>query len=191
MNLTSETVHLIGGLALIALLLVALWHLARNSESRMPELLIAGFFLIYGLESFFDTAVHGDAVPENYRMETMQHLIQGGIIAVAAAIELLRIAGKLNSPIWRLVMPVGLAGLGIIFLIHAQSGMDPMAMMFMTLQHRAFGIALVVAAAARILADTLFQRQRFAALGWMSSLFVFGLLLTAYTENFEMVGMMQ
>lgn len=186
MELTSQTVHQIGGVIFILLALASTYRVLIRGEKFWPEWLLAILFIAYGIESFFDPLVHGAAAPENYNKESAQHLIQGSLLVVAGVLETLRLMRVLKSPIWKAVVPVALIGFGGVFLFHAQSGMDPQAVVLMSVQHRAFGLSLWVAAAARALADYLLPEDRPATLGWISALLVFGLLLLTYQDGSSM-----
>jgi len=183
MELTSQTVHMIGGLAFTGLSLVMIVNIMSNAEPRWTDAALAVLFLLYGAESVIDQAVHGSAIPENYQMETFQHLIQGAILFLAGVAESLRLAGVLKHRLWSLSVPVGLTGLGGIFLFHAQSGMDMNAMMLMTAQHRAFGVVLLLAAAGYVLARFRLAGNRAADLGWVALLLAFGVMLILYRES--------
>jgi len=183
MELTSQTVHQIGGVVFILLALVSTYRVLRHGELRLPEWLLAGLFIGYGIESYVDPLVHGASAPENYTAESAQHLVQGTALIIAGVLEMFRLAGVLKGRIWIAVVPVSLFVFGGIFLFHAQSGMDPEAMVMMTLQHRAFGLSLWVAAAARAFSDFLLPNDRAAAMGWISALLIFGLLLLSYQEG--------
>lgn len=186
MELTSQTVHQIGGVAFILLALVSTYRVLHRDEKNWPEWLLALLFIAYGIESFIDPLVHGAAVPANYGAESAQHLIQGVLLVAAGVLETLRLMRVLKGPIWRAVVPVALVGFGGVFLFHAQSGMDPQAMVLMSLQHRAFGLSLWVAAGARAVSDYLLPEDRAATLGWLSALLVFGLLLLTYQDGVSM-----
>tara|TARA_R110002051_G_scaffold33923_2_gene75479 strand:+ start:9307 stop:9870 length:564 start_codon:yes stop_codon:yes gene_type:complete len=183
MELTSQTVHLIGGIAFTALSLAMIFSIVSNFSSRSTDFGLAILFMLYGAESVFDLAIHGSAVPENYAMETFQHQIQGAILFFVGAAEMLRLFGIMKHRLWSFSVPVGLIGLGGIFLLHAQSGMDADAMMLMIAQHRAFGVVLVIAAAGYVLARFRLAENRAADLGWVASLLAFGLMLILYREG--------
>lgn len=186
MELSSQTVHQIGGLVFILLALVSSYRVLVHGKLRMPEWLLAGLFVAYGIESFVDPLVHGTAAPANYAAESAQHLVQGALLVLAGVLEILRLSGVLKGRIWMAVVPVGLVGFGGVFLFHAQSGTDAEAMVLMTVQHRAFGLSLWVAAGARALADFMMPDDRAAVMGWISALMVFGLLLLTYRDSVAM-----
>jgi predicted RND superfamily exporter protein len=181
MGLTSEQVHRLGG---VAFTLVALLLLARRTQAidaawidwLLPALLVA-----YGVESFADLWVHGSAVPEGYAAESSQHLVQGTIVLAAGIVEGLLLYGALRHPAWSAVLPLALVAIGVVFALHAQHGAGADAMV-MTTQHRAFAIALFVAAAAKALAALPSPPLKAFETVWLAPLLVFGLLLLTYTE---------
>lgn len=98
MGLTSEQVHWLGGGAFV---LVALALIARETgvvrgggwRWLLPVLLVG-----YGIESFVDVWVHGDAAPASYGAESQQHWVQGGAVLLAGLVEGMRLRGRLARP---------------------------------------------------------------------------------------------
>lgn len=182
MELTSEEVHWIGGVAFTAVALLLL-HRAQMLQGGWVPWLLPLLLLGYGLESFADLWVHGSAVPVNYGTESRQHLLQGSALLVAGAVEALRLMQRLKAPAWRFVLPMALAVVALVFLVHAQHGGGG-SMALMQVQHRAFAIALLVAAAAKTIeGHAVLERCRLQG-AWLLALLIFGLemLNLNYTE---------
>ncbi len=199
MDLTSEQVHWIGGVAFVTISLLMLARASGHWRWRWIPWLVPALFVGYGLESVADVWIHGDAVPPNYAAETRQHLLQGGSLFVAGVVEALVLSGRLFTPIWRLAVPVALAVTATVFAAHAQHGgsADAAAMALMQVQHRGFAIALFTAAAARtaeiLMTRSAASRQARGATSaqdspatltsaWLLPMLIFGLLMLTYTE---------
>lgn len=185
MGLTSEQVHRLGG---VAFTLVALLLLARRTQTinaAWIEWLLPALLVAYGVESFADLWVHGSAVPEAYAAESRQHLLQGAIVLAAGIVEGMLLYGVLRHPAWSAVLPIALMAVGLVFLLHAPHGASTGART-MVAQHRAFAIALFVAAAAKALAALPLSPLKVLETAWLVALLVFGLLLLTYTEQASM-----
>lgn len=182
MDLTSEQVHWIGGVAFaFTALLLLLGHLdiikSRGILYALPVLLVG-----YGIESFVDTWVHGAAAPSNYGAETVQHFVQGSAVLIAGIVEGLLLRGKLRHRLWNLVLPLALVTIAAVFLFHAQhdAGVSPLVM---TIQHRVFALTLFVAALTRSLVVLPDEKARSFSAAWLLPLLLFGLQLLIYTET--------
>ena len=182
MGLTSEQVHHLGGAAftLVAGLLL-LWHLGLLRASWLPFAL-PGLLVVYGLESFADSWIHGSQLPRSYEAEDVQHLIQGAVVLVAGIVEGLILLGKLDHPVWRGAIPLALGIVGVVFLVHAQHdvNVDPLVL---AVQHRMFAVTLFVSGAAKALAETRREATRWLNAGWLLPMLVFGLELLMYSEG--------
>lgn len=180
MDLTSQTVHRLGGGAftLVALLLVL--RRTQALDGAWIEWLLPLLFVGYGIESFLDIFIHGSAVPADYANESRQHVLQGAMALAAGVVQGLILFGTLRAGAWSALLPLALVVIGTVFLLHAQhAGGDPMLMMA---QHRAFAVALYVAAVAKALAAAPLPQFKVFETAWLLPLLVFGLLLLVYTE---------
>lgn len=182
MNLTSEQVHWIGGAAftIVALLLI-LYETRLVRASWLPyvlPLLLIG----YGVESLIDPLVHGTAIPQNYAAESLQHVMQGTVMLIVGGVEWLRAKGRLKHHGWGLVLPLGLLGVGGLFMFHAQheAGTPPLILL---VQHRIFAVTLWVTAAAKSFAEWPNKNARAFSIAWLLPLLLFGLELLVYTEG--------
>ena len=182
MELTSEQVHHVGGAAftLVAGLLL-LWHLRVVRAPWLP-LTMPGLLILYGIESFADRWIHGAQLPASYEAEGVQHLLQGGVVAVAGIVEGLILLGRLHHPVWRGAVPLALGIIGAVFLVHAQHdvNVDPLVL---AVQHRMFAVTLFVTAAAKALAETRREATRWLNAGWLLPMLIFGLELLMYSEG--------
>jgi hypothetical protein len=161
--------------------LLLLLHRLQVVPGRWALWLLPLLLIGYGLESLADLWLHGDAAPANYGQENQQHLLQGGVLLVAGVVEALLLKSMLQAAVWRLVLPLALAVVAIVFLLHAQHGAGG-SMALMQVQHRAFAIALLVAAAARMLENhPAFDRSGLRG-AWLLALLIFGLELLTYAE---------
>lgn len=183
MNLSSEQVHWIGGVAFCAVALLLLIRQLQNSTGAWWDALLPLLFIGYGLESFVDLWVHGSAVPADYARESRQHLWQGGALLVAGIIQGLAARGTLRHWAWQLATPFGLAVLAVGFAVHAQHGTSEIGMLLMSTQHRAFAIALGLAAAARTVSLLPLRNARTLEAAWLVALLNFGLLMLSYRES--------
>lgn len=187
MELTSEQVHWLGGVAFIVVIGLLIAHHAGAARARWIPWLLPVLLVGYGIESGLDWWIHGDARPEHYLPQALQHVLQGSAMFIAGLVEAARLRGRLQATVWGLVLPAALIVVGFAFWAHSQHGaqVDPMVMM---VQHRAFAIALVVAALMRAI-ELLGRRRGVLKGAWLAPLLIFGGLLLVYTETDAMAGM--
>ena len=187
MDLTSEQVHWIGGLAFVLVIGALLAHQAGAWRARWIPWLLPVLLIGYGIESGLDWWIHGEARPEHYLPQALQHVLQGSAMFLAGLVEAARLRGRLQATAWGLVLPAALITVGVAFWAHSQHGaqVDPMVMM---IQHRAFAVVLVVAAVMRALEVLLRRRGAFEG-AFLAPLLIFGALLVIYTESSDMRGM--
>ena len=187
MNLTSEQVHWLGGVAFVVVIGLLIAHHAGLARWRGIPWLLPVLLVGYGIESGLDWWIHGDARPEHYFAQALQHVLQGSAMLIAGLVEGARLRGRLQAAAWGYVLPAALTIVGIAFWAHSQHGaqVDPMVMM---IQHRAFAIALVVAALMRTL-EVARRRQGGLEGAWLAPLLIFGGMLLIYTESDTMAGM--
>jgi len=194
MELSSEQVHWIGGLAFTAVAVLLLLRSIRRWNGRAWPYLLPALLIGYGLESLVDVWVHGQAVPPGYARESRQHLVQGGGLLLAGIVELLIERRVLRGWGWRLAAPAALGMLAVGFLFHAQHGLSDVAMAMMSAEHRGFAIALFVAAGVRTLDVWLARdagidvRRSPLAHAWLVPLLVFGIQMLAYREAMPSMG---
>jgi hypothetical protein len=182
MNLSSEQVHWLGGVAVLIVASGLLLHDLGILSARGWRWLLPVFLVLYGLESFMDPWIHGTAAPENYGAESSQHIVQGTAMLVGGLVESLVLLGILKQRVWMLAVPVSLVALAVIFLVHEQHTARVPALV-LEVQHRVFALTLFLAAVLR--AMLLSSRPAVNALGrgWLVLLLLFGLELTTYTEG--------
>lgn len=180
MGLTSQMVHRLGGVAFTLVALLLILRRLQIVDAGWIEWLLPLLFVGYGVESFLDLWIHGAAVPMGYAAESRQHVAQGAIALTAGVVEALILTGTLRPGAWSAVLLLALVVIGTVFLLHApHGGGNPMQMMA---QHRAFAIALYVAAVAKGLASVSVPQFKVFETAWLLPLLVFGLLMLVYTE---------
>jgi hypothetical protein len=182
MSLSSEQVHWIGGAATVVVAVSLLLREAGIVSNRRLDWLLPVFLALYGMESFVDPWVHGTAIPAHYGSESSQHVIQGSAMLAAGIVEALILYGALNSRGWLAALPAALVVLGLVFLFHAEHGAS-VPPLVIQVQHRAFALTLLVAAATRALLLLPGQGAKTLASGWLILLLLFGLELLTYTEH--------
>lgn len=187
MELTSEQVHWLGGVAFVVVIGLLIAQHAGLARWRGIPWLLPVLLVGYGIESGLDWWIHGDARPKHYFPQALQHVLQGSAMLIAGLVEGARLRGRLQAAAWGYVLPVALTIVGIAFWAHSQHGaqVDPMVMM---IQHRAFAIALVVAALMRTL-EIAGRRRGVLEGAWLAPLLIFGGMLLIYTESDTMAGM--
>lgn len=187
MELTSEQVHWLGGAAFVIVIGLLLAHHAGALRHRWVPWLLPTLLVGYGIESGLDWWIHGDARPEHYLPQALQHVMQGSAVLLAGLVEGARLRGRLQAVGWGYVLPAALTIVGVAFWAHSQHGaqVDPTVMM---VQHRGFAVALVTAALMRTLEIALLRRGVFEG-AWLAPLLIFGGLLLVYTESDSMTGM--
>lgn len=190
MGMTTIQGHLIPGLFIMVLAMIALLHELGVFKQQWIKYLWPVAFVLVGLQGIFDKLMHGDAAPEGYEMEAAQHTIQGSIILAAGIIELLRAKRILVKRAWSLALPVALVAVGVMFLLHAQQGSGD-AMLVMLVQHRAYGLTLLLAAVSRALAELAPVRGAGFKVVFPVLLLLFGLQFASYAEAEGGHGAMQ
>jgi hypothetical protein len=182
MNLTSEQVHWIGGFAFTIVALLLILYETRLVRAGWLPYLLPILLIGYGVESFIDPLVHGAAEPQNYGAESLQHIIQGTLMLIVGGVEWLRAGGRLKHYGWGLLLPLGLVGVGSVFMFHAQheANVPPLLLL---VQHRIFAITLWIAAATKAVAEWPNKNSRSFSIAWLLPLLLFGLELLVYTEG--------
>jgi hypothetical protein len=182
MNLSSEQVHWLGGVAVLIVAIGLLLHDLGVLSARGWRWLLPVFLVLYGLESFLDPWIHGTAAPENYGAESSQHIVQGTAMLGGGLVESLVLLGILKQRVWMLAVPISLVVLAVVFLVHEQHTARVPALV-LEVQHRAFALTLFLTAVLR--AMLLSSRPAVNALGrgWLVLFLLFGLELLAYTEG--------
>ena len=182
MGLTSEQVHWIVGCVIVALSLLLVLYEVGVLRASWLRYLLGGAVLALGLQALLDPLLLGAAGPKGYAAETAQHVVQGVILVALGGLELLRAMAMLQRRIWGFFLPAGIAGVGVLFLLHAQHESSAPAILLLT-QHRVTGATLCLAAAAKALAETGHTKARPFATGWLLLLFATGIQFLIYTEG--------
>jgi hypothetical protein len=125
-------------------------------------------------------------VPHGYAAESRQHLLQGSTLLVAGVVEALLLVGRLRAWLWRLALPLALAVVAIVFLMHAQHATG-FRMELLLVQHRAFAIALLTSAVAKAVASVPRFHGTVWRVAWLLPLLIFGIEMLTYRET--MAGM--
>lgn len=181
MGLSSEQVHWFGGACFTLVALLQLVHGLVPDRIAWAPRLVPLLFIGYGLESALDPLIHGRALSHG-SAEMAQHLAQGGAMFLAGLVEWRRLTpDRLSAVGWGLVTPAALLVVGVVFLVHAQhtASVSPEVLM---IQHRAYAVTLLVAAAARAVFVLTPSAAAFR-IAWLLPLLTFGLLLLSYTEQ--------
>jgi hypothetical protein len=181
MGLTSEQVHWVLGGAISLIAVILLLRAAGVLRASWPRYFLPFGLLLLAGETFLDPLIHGLGTPQHEAAETAQHFVMGGLMAAVGLVELQRARDRLRSRFWGFLLPVGLLAVGILFLVHAQHDSAAPAILLIV-QHRVMGATLVVAAAAKFLAELGQDKTRSFEAGWLVAMLVFGLELLLYTE---------
>jgi hypothetical protein len=182
MNLSSEQVHWVGGVAVLIVAIGLLLHDLGVLSARGWRWLLPIFLVLYGLESFMDPWIHGTAAPANYGGESAQHIVQGTAMLGGGFVEGLVLLGVVKRRAWSLAVSAAFVVLAVVFLVHDQHAVA-VPQLVLDVQHRVFALTLFLAAAVR--AMLLFSRPAVNALGrgWLVLFLLFGLELLTYTEG--------
>lgn len=182
MGMTSTQGHWIPGLFIIVVALLAILHETGVVKQKWVGYVFPIAIILVGLQGIFDKLMHGSAAPTNYGAETAQHIIQGSITLAAGIVELLRVRGVLANRWWGLALPAAVVFVAIVFLRHAQHD-SAAPMLALLVQHRAFGLTLLIAATARLIGELAPQRGSGFRLVFATMFLLFGLQFTIYTEG--------
>ncbi|MEO5322317.1 hypothetical protein PV773_03235 [Mesorhizobium sp. CC13] len=189
MGFTSEQVHWMFGVVIVATgMLLLLRHIA-GMKGRWLDYVVPTALAIFGTEFALDPLVHGEAMPTNYAAEMTQHFIVSVVLLGASAAEFVRLARSGQSFAWRLPLVAALVVTAGIFALHAQHGGAPM-LLLMT-QHRMIAATLAVAALAVLLeAITKPSAHDRNAPAFPLLTVLLGVQLLVYTEGTGPLGMM-
>lgn len=116
---------ILGVIAIIYLFQLLGYIKSKKAQYIIPILVFVGglflspyLFLHHGLDKVglvWDFIMNDPA--------QLQHFIMGNLLLIAGLIEILITAKVLRSKLWQLVLPLSLAIIGFLFLIHPQHGM--------------------------------------------------------------------
>lgn len=190
MGMTTIQGHLLPGLAVIIVALLAILHEGGFAKAAWLKYVLPVALVLLGLQGIFDKLMHGAAAPKDYATETAQHMTQGAIILMAGIAEVLRARGVTARRSVAMVFPIALLLVGVMFILHAQQGSGA-PMLVMLVQHRAYGLTLIMAAAARAITVLAPERGAYFKLVSPSMLLLFGLEFAIYAEAAGGMGGMQ
>jgi hypothetical protein len=176
--LDPVTVHRIFGAAVLAFSAAIVLRELNVLRSRWHEFLPATALLLGGILLAGDAWIfHGGY----FGTEGRQHAVLGMLIVAAGALEWFRARGGSHNPLFELVIPAALAGLGLSFLWHQQHATgDPLLQMA---QHRVMGATLLFAAFLKLAAGLRWREGQWARAGWALVLVVFAVELILYVER--------
>ena len=188
-GITSETMHHIYGGAILGLSTTLVLENAEVFRAPRLRYVVPTTVMAAGLFLAIDPLLHGGAAPENYGAETRQHLLIGGMLAGIGAVDFAREAGWLEHWAWGLALPGAMLVTSAGFFLHAQHG-DPAQHELLTVQHRALGATLAIAAVTKGLAAarTADGKQRWPQLetAWIVAAGIAGAQLLVYSEGHTM-----
>lgn len=187
MELTSEQVHWIVGAVITAFAVLLLWLETRRAPVPWAQFVIPSLLLGSGGILVFDPLLHGAAAPANYDAETAQHVGMGLVLSAVGMLEMARPSSKLKASAWALVLPAVLAGIGLVFVLHAQHDAD-VPMLLLVAQHRIVGVTLwLIAGALAVAALSTRLRQAFRVAA-LTLMLLFGVEFLLYTEGNLLFG---
>ena len=186
MGLTSEEVHWIFGLVLMAAALLLLLQSLGRLRGRWVDYLIPALLALFGVELFIDPLVHGAAAPGGYAREMAQHFVLGALLVLAAAAELVRVFRKKEGMMWRLPLAGALLLSAGVFVFHAQHDANVPMLLLLT-QHRMIGATLFVAALAVLLGPTANADEK-RSLALPLLMLLLGAEFAIYTEGGSLLG---
>lgn len=186
MGLTSEEVHWIFGLVLMAAALLLLLRSLGRLRGRWVDYLIPALLALFGVELFIDPLVHGAAAPGGYAREMSQHFVLGALLVVAAAAELARVFRKGEGLMWRLPLAAALVLSAGVFVFHAQHDANVPMLLLLT-QHRMIGATLFVAALAVLLGPSADADEK-RSLAFPLLMLLLGAEFAIYTEGGSLFG---
>ncbi len=108
-----------------------------------------------------------------------QHLVMAAILLLAGSAEIVALAG--GSPILHYIWPLGLAVVGVMFVIHTQRGTDEATLKAVRI-HRILGSTIILAALARGIQHSLGATRGLWAYAWSVILLIVAFQLLIYRE---------
>ena len=154
-------VHQIAGAGLVAFALLLLAKALGRIRGDWPGYVLPVSLLLLGLFLVLDPIVfHGGT----FGAEGTQHQIQGAVLIVVAAVELGRAQKRLTHRAWGALLPLAVAIVGVMFMLHSQHGGGDMLLQIT--QHRILGATLILTALVLAIDNVGLARGNWAAVGW-------------------------
>lgn len=187
LGLSSTTVHKIYGSALLGLSGTLLLEDVGAFTEPRTRYVVPGLVIASGGLLTIDPLLHGRAAPTNYKAETRQHMLLGGLLVATGGVDLAAEANWLEHWSWGLVLPAGMLATSATFLFHAQHG-DPAQHDLLRAQHRVLGATIAAAAIAKGLSvvpaeDGVTPRWPEMKTAWIVGAGLAGIQLLLYTEG--------
>ena len=171
-------IHEIFGSAVLVFVLVMLAKEAGLLRSRALAYFLPAGLLGLGLFVFLDPILfHGGG----FGAEGVQHQVQGVLIMAVGVVELLRARGRLRGRIFGAVLPLGLMGVGLLFVLHSQHGGGAMAPQLA--QHRVLGTTILLSGLVKGADNLKLAKGNWAAVGWLLLMLVAAAALLFYAEG--------
>lgn len=178
----SNIAHWIeGGIFLIVavIALLQVYGYWENKPYLWPSLiLIAGLFLPLFAFSHHLGELELAWQATIYDPQQRQHMLMAIIMSIAGFSELMRL--KYRESLWKFVLPIVLATIGILFLTHPQHGTSE-AVLQAALIHKYLGGVLVLSGVFRGV-EVLWPNRKWLAYPWLVFLTIAAVLLISYRE---------
>lgn len=180
--LYSNIAHWVeGGIFLLvaAIALLQIFGYLKNKLYLWPSLiLIAGLFL-----PIFSFIHHLDELglawqATIYDPQQRQHMFMAILMSIGGFSELMRL--KYRESLWKFILPIVLATIGVLFLTHPQHGTNE-AVLQAALIHKYLGSVLVLSGVFRA-AEMLWPNRKWLAYPWLIFLTIAAVLLISYRE---------
>ncbi len=164
----------VGVLALLEILgvLSGGWAFAWPSAAAVAGIMLPLGILSHGHEEYGRELVLADP-------QQRQHLIMGGIIFLGGVAEVVALEAGIS--ILHYAWPLGLAVVGVMFLIHPQHGTDAAAIRAVRI-HRILGSTFILAGLARAAAVLIDATSGFFGYAWVLLVFAAAAQLITYRE---------
>ena len=188
MQALSNLAHLIEGLILIIVAVIAGSQTSGYLNTGWLRYLWPGLIFIPGIFLLIFLLFHHglDKIGISWTImmsdpQQRQHLLMAILLLVAGLAEILYRVEVNPVELWRIIWPIVLVVIGVLFIVHTQHGTSE-AVARAVIVHRFLGVSLALTGALKI-ADLLWTKQfPWLAYPWILFLFIVAVLLISYRE---------
>lgn len=176
--MSPENVHKLAALLLVLGIIPLLAAEAGWLRGTWTRYVLPGALLALGAFLVLDPIVfHGGS----FGAEGVQHQMQGAAAVALAVIEVLLVRRTLTHRSFKLLLPVGIIAIGVMFVIHSQhAGMTMRAQLG---EHRMLGVTVIAMGIVLGLERGRWARGNWARVGWLVLALVVAAQLLVYAED--------
>lgn len=176
--MSPEDIHKLGALVLVLGIVPLVAAEAGWLRGAWTQYVLPGALLALGAFLILDPIVfHGGS----FGAEGVQHQLQGAAAVALAVVEVLIVRGTLTHRLVKLLLPVGVIAIGVVFVIHSQHA--GMAMRAQLGEHRMLGVTIIAMGLVLGIERGGWARGNWARVGWLVLALVVSAQLFVYGED--------